>query len=324
MKKTALITGINGQDGSYLAELLLSKGYTVFGMEAPNALPEKRHNIGHILDKIELVQGDLLNETSLTEVMKKTFPAEVYNLAARSSVAESWKTPIQTGEVTALGAARLLESIRQIDPGIKFYQASSSEIFGGSTESPQNERTCPHPKSPYGIAKLYAHWMTVNYRETYKMFAVSGILFNHESPRRSPEFVTRKIVREAVRIKRGLSKELRLGNLDTKRDWGFAGDYVEAMWRMLQQEQPRDFVIGTGETHSVREFAQEAFGCLDLDWEKYVVIDQNFVRPAEVNLLVADATLAKEILHWEPKVGFKELVKMLVSEELKAAAGENV
>lgn len=317
-EKTALITGIAGQDGSYLAEFLLDKKYRVIGVERHNTLKKRRDNIEHLLDRIELESADLLEEETLVKIIKKTEPDEIYNLAARSSVAESWNSPVLTGEITALGAIRLLESVRKTNGNIKFYQASSSEIFGGSKESPQNEDTCPNPKSPYGAAKLYAHWMVKNYRETYGMFAVSGILFNHESPRRGTEYVTRKIIQEAVKIKLGISDELRLGNLDAKKDWGFAGDYVEAMWLMLQQEEPRDFVIGTGETHSVKDFIVKTFEHLELDWEKYVKTDAKFVRPAETNLLVADITSAKKILGWKPKTNFEDLITLMIAEEMKS------
>lgn len=321
-KKRALITGITGQDGSYLAEFLLKKGYAVYGLERRSST-KNRGNIKHILNKIEIISGDLLDEASLVHAIKEAKPDEVYNLAAQSFVAESWKTPVSTGESTGLGAVRLLEAIRQTNPKIKFYQASSSEMFGASKEAPQNEKTFFYPRSPYGVAKLYAHWITVNYRESYGMFAVSGILFNHESPRRGLEFVTRKITHEAVKIKLGLSKELRLGNLDSKRDWGYAGDYVEAMWLMLQQDKPQDFVIGTGETHSIKEFVEEAFGYLGLDWNKYVKIDKKFMRPAEVNLLLADPTLAKKVLKWEQSVAFEDLVKMMVDSDMKILLNEN-
>jgi len=315
-KKTALITGITGQDGSYLAEFLLAKGYHVYGLERRTS--SKNHqNIKHILSKITLVSGDLVDEASLVHALKEAKPDEVYNLAAQSFVTASWKQPIFTSDVTGLGATRVLEAIRQVNPKIKYYQASSSEMLGGAKQVPQNESTHFYPRSPYGVAKLYAHWITVNYRESYGMFAVSGILFNHESPRRGIEFVTRKITDGVARIKAGLISELRLGNLDTKRDWGFAGDYVEAMWLMLQQETPRDFIIGTGETHSVREFAKEAFSHAGLDWKKYVKIDPAFIRPAEVNLLQADARKAQTILKWKPKVDFKELVAMMVDADLK-------
>ncbi|MEK7098157.1 MAG: GDP-mannose 4,6-dehydratase, partial [Patescibacteria group bacterium] len=264
---------------------------------------------------------DLLDEGSLVRAIKEVKPDEVYNLASQSFVAESWKQPVYTGGVTGLGAVRLLEAIRQTDPKIKFYQASSSEMFGASKEYPQNEKTFFYPRSPYGIAKLYAHWITVNYRESYGIFAVSGKLFNHESPRRGLEFVTRKITNEAVKIKLGLSKELKLGNLDAKRDWGFSGDYVEAMWLMLQQDMPRDFVIGTGETHSVKEFVEEAFEYLGLDWKRYVKIDKKLIRPAEVNLLLADSSLAAKELKWRPRVNFNNLVKMMVDSDMKLLSG---
>lgn len=314
--KKALITGITGQDGSYLADFLLAKGYKVYGLERRSS-QKNRKNIEHILDKIEIISGDLLDESSIVHAIKEADPDEVYNLAAQSFVHESWKQPVFTGEVTGLGAVRVLEAIRQVNPKIKFYQASSSEMFGKVQESPQAEKTPFYPRSPYGVAKLYAHWITVNYRESYGMFTTSGILFNHESPRRGLEFVTRKITNTAVKIKLGLASELRLGNLDAKRDWGFAGDYVEAMWLMMQQEKPDDYVIATGETHTVREFVQETFGNLGLDWEKYVKIDDKFLRPAEVQLLIGDATKAKKKLGWESKVNFKELVKMMVEEDLR-------
>lgn len=314
--KKALITGATGQDGSYLAEILLKKGYQVFGLERRSS-QKNRQNIEHILDKIELISGDLLDESSLVHALKESQPDEVYNLASQSFVAESWKQPVYTGEVTGLGAVRMLEAIRQVNPKIKFYQASSSEMFGAVKQSPQNEKTPFYPRSPYGVAKLYAHWITVNYRESYDMFAVSGILFNHESPRRGLEFVTRKITNTAAKIKLGLAKELRLGDLDAKRDWGYAGDFIEVIWLMLQQKKPKDYVIGTGKAHSVREFAQEAFGHLGLDWKKYVRIDKKFIRPAEVYHLCADASLAKKELGWKPKVGFKELVRMMVEADLQ-------
>ncbi|MDD5430728.1 MAG: GDP-mannose 4,6-dehydratase [Candidatus Pacebacteria bacterium] len=320
MSKRALITGITGQDGSYLAEFLLEREYEVFGLERRNS-QKNRQNIEHILDSIELVSGDLSDQGSIILALNEVVPDEVYNLASQSFVHESWKQPIFTADVTGLGAARVLEAIRQIDPKIKFYQASSSEMFGKVQEMPQREKTMFYPRSPYGAAKLYAHWMTVNYRESYGMFAASGILFNHESPRRGLEFVMRKITNAAARIKLGMAKELRLGNLDAKRDWGFSGDYVKAMWMMLQQEKPDDFVIATGEEHSVREFVEEAFGCLDLDYEKYVVIDQKFVRPAEVDILKGDASKARNILKWEPKVTFRELVQMMVESDMKILQG---
>lgn len=315
-KKTAIITGITGQDGSYLAEFLLAKGYRVYGLERRSS--NKNHtNVAHLLSKITMISGDLLDEASVVHAFKQAKPDEVYNLASQSFVGESWKQPVFTGEVTGLGVTRVLEAIRQVNPRIKFYQASSSEMFGAIKETPQNERTSFYPRSPYGIAKLYAHWITMNYRESYGMFAVSGILFNHESPRRGLEFVTRKITDGAVRIKMGMQKELRLGNLDTARDWGFAGDYVEAMWLMLQQKTPQDYVIGTGHTHTVREFAEEAFGHLGLDWKKYVTIDKEFLRPAEVYHLQADSAQARKKLGWKPKVDFRELVRMMVDADVK-------
>jgi len=315
-KKKALITGITGQDGSYLAEFLLTKGYKVFGLERRSS-QKNRKNIEYILDKIKIISGDLLDEGSLVRALKESQPDEVYNLASQSFVAESWKQPVYTGEVTGLGVVRVLEAIRQVNPKIKFYQASSSEMFGAVRQTPQNEKTLFYPRSPYGVAKLYAHWITVNYRESYDMFTASGILFNHESPRRGFEFVTRKITSTAVKIKLGLTEELRLGNLDARRDWGFAGDYVEAMWLMLQQKKPKDYVIGTGKTYSVKEFVQEAFGYLGLDWKKYVKIDKEFFRPAEVYHFCADATLAKKELGWKPKVDFKRLVKMMIEADLE-------
>jgi len=316
--KRALITGITGQDGSYLADFLLKKGYQVFGLERRSSQKDRK-NIQHLLEsghKIKLVSGDLLDEASLVYALRETKPNEVYNLAAQSFVYESWKQPVYTGEVTGLGAVRMLEAIRQVNPKIKFYQASSSEMFGRVQETPQNEKTPFYPRSPYGIAKLYAHWITVNYRESYGLFAVSGILFNHESPRRGLEFVSRKITHTVAKIKLGLAKELRLGNLEAKRDWGYAGDYVEAMWRMLQQKKPKDYVIATGKAHSVREFVERAFGHLGLDWKKYVKTDKRFLRPAEVELLRGDASLARKELGWQPKVKFEELVRMMVDNDL--------
>lgn len=317
--KTALITGITGQDGSYLADFLLGKGYRVFGLE--RRVSHKHYeNIGHLLEpkkKITLVSGDMLDEASLVHALREANPDEVYNLAAQSFVADSWKQPIFTGDVTALGVLRILEAIRQVNPKIKFYQASSSEMFGKVRESPQNEKTPFYPRSPYGVAKLYAHWITVNYRESYGLFTVSGILFNHESPRRGHEFVTRKITSTAAKIKLGLASELRLGNLDARRDWGFAGDYVEAMWKMLQQKNPKDFVVATGEIHSVREFVDETFGYLSLDWGKYVKIGKQFLRPAEVDHLCGDARLARHEFGWRPKTDFKKLVRMMVDADLE-------
>ena len=313
--KKALITGITGQDGSYLAEFLLRKGYKVFGLERRSS-QKNRGNIEHILDKIEIISGDLLDEASIVHALKEVQPDEVYNLAAQSFVHESWKQPVFTGEVTGLGAVRVLEAIRQVDKKIRFYQASSSEMFGKVFETPQNERTPFYPRSPYGVAKLYAHWITVNYRESYGIFAASGILFNHESPRRGLEFVTRKITHTVAKIKLGLAKELVLGNLDAKRDWGFAGDYVGAMWLMLQQEKPGDYVIATGETHSVQEFVEAAFSHIGLDWQKYVRIDPKFLRPAEVQLLRGDASLAMKELGWKSTVDFKGLVQMMVNSDM--------
>ena len=315
MKKSALITGITGQDGSYLAELLLSQGYEVHGVMR-RASTQNLERISHLLDKIHLHQGDLLDQSSLTSLVKEIRPREVYNLAAQSFVPTSWQQPIFTGEATGLGVTRLLEAIRATDSSIRFYQASSSEMYGKVHETPQKETTVFHPRSPYGVAKVYGHYITVNYRESYDMFACSGILFNHESPRRGLEFVTRKITDGVARIKLGLQKELRLGNLDAKRDWGFAGDYVKAMWLMLQQDQPEDYVVGTGETHTVREFVEIAFSHVGLDYQDYVVIDPKFYRPAEVDLLLSDPTKAKTELNWELEVSFQELVTMMVDSDL--------
>lgn len=315
-KKTALISGVTGQDGSYLAEFLLAKGYHVYGLKRRSSSHTK-HNIDHLSDRLKLISGDLLDEGSLVRAIREARPDEIYNLAAQSFVGESWKQPVYTGEVTGLGPMRMLEAIRQVNPDIRFYQASSSEMFGAVPVVPQNEQTPFYPRSPYGVAKLTAHWITVNYRESYGIFAVSGILFNHESPRRGLEFVTRKITDGVARIKTGLAKELRLGNLDAKRDWGFAGDYVEVMWRMLQQKEPNDYVIGTGKTHSVRDFAQAAFAAADLDWKKYVKVDKEFKRPADVHHLCADATRARQELGWKPKHSFEDLVRMMVEEDLR-------
>ena len=312
---TALITGVTGQDGSYLADLLLSKGYDVVGMVRRTSTVTFER-IAHIQDDISVVFGDLHDQSSLVATLEEYQPDEVYNLAAQSFVPVSWSQAVLTGEVTALGVTRILETIRSVDPGIRFYQASSSEMFGKVLEVPQTENTPFYPRSPYGVAKVYGHWITVNYRESYDIFACSGILFNHESPRRGLEFVTRKITDGVARIKLGQSKELRLGNLDAQRDWGFAGDYVEAMWMMLQQDQPDDFVIGTGETHSVREFCELAFGYADLDYRDFVVQDPRFYRPAEVDLLISDASKAARILGWKPKVNFKQLVEMMVEADL--------
>jgi GDPmannose 4,6-dehydratase len=312
----ALITGVTGQDGSYLAELLLSKGYQVVGVVRRTS-HHSYERIEHLLDRIEVVAADLLDQHSLTVVLQDSRPDEVYNLAAQSYVPTSWTQPVLTGEFTALGVTRILEAIRLVHPTAKFYQASSSEMFGRVAETPQRETTSFYPRSPYGVAKVYGHWITVNYRESYNLFAVSGILFNHESPRRGIEFVTRKVTDGVARIELGLSRELRLGNLDARRDWGFAGDYVEAMWRMLQQPTPQDYVIGTGRTHSVRELVEAAFGHVGLDWRKHVVTDPKYMRPAEVDLLQADPSKARRELGWTPQVGFEELVAMMVDADLE-------
>ncbi|HEV8718680.1 MAG TPA: GDP-mannose 4,6-dehydratase [Candidatus Binatia bacterium] len=314
--KHALITGITGQDGSYLAELLLEKGYRVSGI-VRRASTESFERVDHLRERLHLVQGDLLDQTSLLDALEESQPNEVYNLAAQSFVPTSWNQPVLTGEFTALGVTRLLEAVRRFNPKIRFYQASSSEMFGQVRESPQNELTPFHPRSPYGVAKAYGHWITVNYRESYGLFACSGILFNHESCRRGLEFVTRKISDGVARIKLGLATELRLGNLDAQRDWGFAGDYVRAMWLMLQQEEPGDYVVGTGETHTVREFVEKAFACVDLDWQQYVAVDIHFFRPAEVDHLCADPSKARRVLRWEPEVSFTELVRMMVEADLE-------
>ncbi|MBX2992160.1 MAG: GDP-mannose 4,6-dehydratase [Bacteroidetes bacterium] len=313
--KRALITGVTGQDGSYLAELLLSKGYHVTGM-VRRASTENFERIEHLRAKIKIAQADLLDQLSLIDLIEEAQPDEIYNLAAQSFVPTSWIQPALTGEFTALGVTKVLEAIRLMNRKIKFYQASSSEMFGKVLEIPQTEKTPFYPRSPYGVAKVYGHFITVNYRESYNMFAVSGILFNHESPRRGLEFVTRKITDAVARIKLGVAKELRLGNLDAKRDWGFAGDYVEAMWLMLQQKEAQDFVIATGETHSVREFAQIAFDHVGLNWKKYVKVDKKFFRPAEVDQLVGSPNKAKRILGWKPRVNFEGLVRMMVDADL--------
>ncbi len=313
---TALITGITGQDGSYLAELLLSKGYRVIGV-ARRSSTVTFERIEHLLDDITVVQGDLHDQGSLLSLLEEYQPTEVYNLAAQSFVPTSWNQPALTGDITALGVTRILESIRFVNSKIRFYQASSSEMFGKVLEVPQHEATPFYPRSPYGVAKVYGHWITVNYRESFNMFAVSGILFNHESPRRGMEFVTRKISDGAARIKLGLAKELRLGNLESQRDWGFAGDYVEAMWRMMQQAKPDNFVIGMGETHSVREFCEIAFGHVGLDYNDHVVQDEKFYRPAEVDLLISDPSKARSVLGWEPAVTFRELVVMMVDADVE-------
>ncbi len=313
----ALITGITGQDGSYLAEFLLAQGYTVYGMVRRSSTVNF-DRIRHFQDQVTLVQGDLLDQVSLINILEEYQPDEVYNLAAQSFVPTSWQQPVLTGEFTALGVTRLLDAIRLVNPMIRFYQASSSEMFGKVQAVPQNERTPFYPRSPYGVAKVYGHWITVNYRESYDLFACSGILFNHESPRRGLEFVTHKITNAVARIKLGLDHELRLGNLDARRDWGYAPDYVRAMWLMLQQPEPDDYVIATGETHSVQEFCEEAFGYVDLDWRQYVVQDPRFMRPAEVDLLVGDASKAGAKLGWEPSVNFRQLVRLMVDADLEA------
>ena len=313
--KTALITGITGQDGSYLAEHLLAKGYRVVGIvRRSSTTPYER--IAHLVDRIELVSADLLDQTSLVDAMAEAQPDEIYNLAAQSFVATSWTQPVLTGEFTAIGVTRMLEAMKRAAPKARFYQASSSEQFGKVIETPQRETTPFYPRSPYGVAKVYGHWITVNYRESFNLYAVSGILFNHESPRRGLEFVTRKVTDAVARIKLGLSTEVRLGNLDARRDWGFAGDYVDAMWRMLQQDEPDDYVIGTGETWSVRQLCEVAFSHAGLDYKDYVKLDHRFMRPAEVDLLVADPIKAKTVLGWEPKVRFQQLVEMMVDADL--------
>ena len=317
----ALITGVNGQDGSYLAEFLLEKGYDVCGVIRRSST-ETFERIRHIKDRIQLVQADLTDQVSIVEVVREFKPTEVYNLAAQSFVPTSWKQPILTGDVTALGVTRMLESIRLINRDIRFYQASSSEMYGEVRETPQTELTPFYPRSPYGVAKVYGHWITVNYRESYNLFAVSGILFNHESPRRGLEFVTRKVTDGVARIKLGLAKELRLGNLDAQRDWGFARDYVKAMWLMLQHETPEDYVISTGETHTVREMCQIAFAHVGLDWEKHVVVDPAFYRPAEVHTLLGDYSKAKSKLGWAPETSFKQLIEMMVDADITRVTAE--
>ncbi|HAZ14183.1 MAG TPA: GDP-mannose 4,6-dehydratase [Bdellovibrionales bacterium] len=318
--KRALISGVTGQDGSYLAEFLLKKRYSVFGMVRRSST-ENFERISHIKDKITLVQADLLDQLSLIRVLEEVHPSEVYNFAAQSFVPTSWQQPVLTAEFTALGVTRVLEAIRLVDKKIKFYQASSSEMFGKARETPQNERTPFYPRSPYAISKVYGHWITVNYRESYDLFAVSGICFNHESPRRGKEFVTRKVTYGVARIKMGLQEKLLLGNLDVSRDWGFAGDYVEAMWLMLQQEKPDDFVVATGRSRTVRELVKLAFSHAGLDWKDYVVIDPKLLRPAEVDHLVGDASKARRMLGWKPKVSFSELVHMMVDEDIKRLKG---
>jgi len=316
MPKTALITGITGQDGSYLAEFLLEQGYRVIGMTRRSST-DVHERIEHIVDRIEIVSGDLLDQSSITSIVAATRPDEIYNLAAQSFVPTSWTQPVLTGEFTALGVTRVLEAIRSVDTKIRFYQASSSEMFGKVREVPQTEDTPFYPRSPYGVAKVYGHYITVNYRESYDIFAVSGICFNHESPRRGREFVTRKISDGVARIKLGLAKELRLGNLDAKRDWGYALDYVRGMWMMLQHNTPEDFVLATGRTHTVKEFVRLAFECVDLNWEKYVVVDPRFYRPAEVDMLVGDPAKAKRLLGWEPEVSFEQLAEMMVRADVE-------
>jgi GDPmannose 4,6-dehydratase len=319
--RRALITGVTGQDGSYLAELLLAKGYEVYGMTR-RASTENVERIAHLIDRISLIQGDLLDPSSLDAALRQAQPHEVYNLAAQSFVPTSWNQPVLTAEFTAVGVTRMLEAIRTVDTDIRFYQASSSEMFGKVREVPQNELTPFHPRSPYGVAKVYGHHITVNYRESYDLFAVSGMLFNHEGPRRGLEFVTRKITDGVARIKHGLTDELRLGNLDAKRDWGFAGDYVEAMWLMLQQDEPSDYVVATGEQHSVREFAELAFERVGLEPEKHLVVDPSLLRPAEVDQLVGDASKARRELEWAPRTSFPELVGLMVDADLERLARE--
>jgi GDPmannose 4,6-dehydratase len=311
----ALITGITGQDGSYLAEFLLAKGYEVYGAVRRTST-DSHERIAHLLDRIQIVAADLLDQHSLTTVLQETQPDEVYNLAAQSYVPTSWVQPVLTGEFTALGVTRILEALRVACPSARFYQASSSEMFGRVVETPQRETTPFYPRSPYGVAKAYGHFITVNYRESYNLYAVSGILFNHESPRRGLEFVTRKVTDGVARIVAGKATELRMGNLDARRDWGFAGDYVDAMWRMLQQQEPKDYVIGTGQTHSVQDLVETAFSHAGLDWKKYVKLDERFVRPAEVDLLLADPSLARKEIGWTPTVDFKGLVTMMVDADL--------
>jgi GDPmannose 4,6-dehydratase len=320
MKKKAVITGITGQDGSYLAEFLLEKGYRVYGMVRRSST-ENFERINHLIGRVDLVQADLLDQLSMIRIIQKIRPCEIYNLASQSFVPTSFEQPLLTGEFTALGVTRLLEAVRLVDRKVRFYQASSSEMFGKVPHSPQTLKTPFYPRSPYGVAKLYGHWITVNYRESYGIFAVSGILFNHESPRRGLEFVTRKISDGVARIKLGMAKTLHLGNLNAKRDWGFAGDYVKAMWRMLQQRRPEDYVVATGQTHSVREFARLAFHYAGLDWKKHVVIDPKLYRPAEVHQLCGDPAVASRKLGWKPETTFSELVMMMVDEDLRRLSG---
>jgi GDPmannose 4,6-dehydratase len=321
--KRALITGITGQDGSYLAEFLLQQGYDVIGMVRRTSTVNF-DRIKHIQDEIEIVQGDLLDQSSLMEILIEHKPQEVYNLAAQSFVPTSWKQPVLTGEFTALGVTRILEAVRAVDPAIRFYQASSSEMFGKVQEVPQTETTPFYPRSPYGVAKVYGHWITVNYRESYHLFACSGILFNHESPRRGLEFVTRKITHGVAKIKLGLAKDLHLGNLESKRDWGYAGDYVRAMWLMLQQDRPDDYVVAMGETHSVREFCEVAFDYVGLKWDQYVVQDPAFMRPAEVDHLIGNPAKAGRVLGWEPTVSFPGLVRMMVDADVESLKNNGV
>ena len=317
--KRALITGINGQDGSYLAEHLLAEGYRVSGL-VRRASARSFQRLSHLLERIELVEGDVLDQTSLITALREVEPQEVYNLAAQSFVPASFSQPVLTGEFNGLGVTRLLDAIRVVDPSIRFYQASSSEMYGNVETWPQDEQTKFQPRSPYGVAKLYGHWITVNFRESYGMYAVSGILFNHESPRRGAEFVTRKVTLGAARIAAGMQKQLRLGNLDARRDWGFTGDYVRAMRLMLQQPEPKDYVIGTGETHSVREFVELAFGLLGMDWQEHVVVDSTFARPADVERLIANPARARVELGWQPTVSFQELVRMMVEADVELVA----
>ena len=321
-KKRAVITGITGQDGSYLAEFLLEKDYEVFGLIRRSSTVNFER-ISHLQDKLELISGDLLDQKSLVTALQTAKPHEVYNLGAQSFVPASWEQPMLTGEITGLGVTRMLEAIRTTDEEIRFYQASTSELFGKAQETPQSETTPFYPRSPYGVSKLYAHWITINYRESFDMFACAGILFNHESPRRGLEFVTRKITHAVARIKHGIDEELRLGNLDARRDWGFAGDFVQAMWLMLQQEKPDDFVIATGETRTIREFCQVAFDRAGLDWENYVVIDERFFRPAEVNILLGDAAKASETLGWKPETSFEKMVQLMVDHDLEMVAKQS-
>ena len=318
-KKRALITGITGQDGSYLAEFLLEKDYEVFGLIRRSSTVNFER-ISHLQDKVELVSGDLLDQKSIVTALEAARPHEVYNLGAQSFVPVSWEQPMLTGEITGLGVMRMLEAIRACDEKIRFYQASTSELFGKAQETPQSEKTPFYPRSPYGVSKLYGHWITINYRESYNMYACAGILFNHESPRRGLEFVTRKITHGVARIKHGIDAELRLGNLDARRDWGFAGDFVRAMWLMLQQEEADDFVIATGQTRTIREFCQVAFSHADLDWEQYVVVDERFFRPAEVNILLGDPARAREKLGWELETSFEEMVRLMVDRDLELVA----